>query len=330
MVLPVRDGRRYVAECVESVLGQSCGDLALEVLENGSTDGTAEWLRTVRDPRLRVWPAPRALPIEQNWQRARALEKGEFLLFVSHDDRLDVGFLAIVDTLIRRCQDAALYTTHFRLIDAEGRVLRSCQPVPARESAAELLTSRLAYQREMSGVGIVMRSSAYDAAGGIPLFEGLAHADDALWLALLDGSWKATAPDEAFSYRLHPGSAFHSLAWRPAVAAIERYAAFVESFGETRADVREAWRAHASRFLERRYRAILLTAMLGEAAGPGGLSAADREEILRSLDRLDPPAGRRLRRRWWLRVGARAGATRLGTPLMAGCRVYWRYRRPWR
>lgn len=330
MVLPVRDGSGYVAACVESVLAQSCGDLALEVLENGSTDGTAEWLRTVRDPRLRVWPAPRALPIEQNWQRAHALEKGEFLLFVGHDDRLDVGFLAVVDALIRRCPDAALYTTHFRVIDARGRVLRACRFMPARETGAELLASRLGSQREMSGVGIVMRSSAYDAAGGIPLFEGLAHADDALWLTLLDGSWKATAPDEAYSYRLHPGSAFHSLSWRRAVAAIEQYAAFVESFGETRADVREVWQAHASGFLERRYRSILLTAMLGQAAGPGGLSAAERGEILGSLDRLDPQAGHRLRRRWWLRAGARAGTTRLGAPLLAGCRAYWRYRRPWR
>ena len=87
VVLPVRNGGQYLPECVESILRQSCGDLALEILENGSTDGTAEWLETVRDPRVRVWPAPRPLPIEQNWRRAVALPKGEFLLFVGHDDR---------------------------------------------------------------------------------------------------------------------------------------------------------------------------------------------------------------------------------------------------
>jgi glycosyltransferase involved in cell wall biosynthesis len=330
VVLPVRNGGRYLAACVESVLAQSWGDLALEVLENASTDGSAEWLRGVRDPRVRVWPAARPLPIEENWRRAVGLEKGEYLLFIGHDDTLDPGYLAIVDALVRRCPDAALYTTHFRLIDADGRVLRACRPIPARETRAELLASRLASRRDMTGMGVVMRSAAHDAAGGMPAFDGLAYADDALWLELLGSSWKATAPDEAYSYRVHPGSVFHSLAWRPAVTAMERYAAFVESRGETGADVRDAWRAHGSAFLERRYRAILLAAMLGNGDGRRGLGAGELEEILASLDRLCPPAGRRLRRRWWLRVAARAGASPVGAPLLATWRAYWRARRPWR
>jgi glycosyltransferase involved in cell wall biosynthesis len=330
VVLPVHNGGRYLPECVDSILAQSYGDLALEILENGSTDGTAEWLGAVRDSRVRVRTASRALPIELNWRRAAAVEKGEYLLFVGHDDRLDPDYLAIVDELIRRCPDAALFTTHFRLIDARGRVLRPCRPMPARETMAELLASRLAYRRDMTGMGVVVRSSAYDAVGGMPAFEGLAHADDVLWLGLLDGSWKATAPDEAYSYRLHAASAFHSLPWRPAVAAVERYAGFVESLSETRGDVCEVWRRLGPAFLERRYRAILLFALLGDGPRSGGFGASEREEVLASLDRLSPEAGRRLRRHAWLRVGSWAQTAPMGAPLLACWRAYWRSRRPWR
>ena len=330
IVLPVRNGGRYLHECVESVLAQSAGDLSLEILENASTDGTAEWLETVRDPRVRVWPASQALPIDQNWRRAAALEKGEFLLFMGHDDRLDAGYLSIVEGLIRRSPDAALFTTHFRLIGPGGAVLRSCWPAPARQTMAEFLAGRLTYRRDMTGMGVVMRSAAYDAVGGIPAFEGLAHADDALWLALLDGSWLATAPDEAYSYRLHAASAFHSLPWRAAIAAAERFAGYVESLGQTRADVREAWRTHAPVFLERRYRSILLSAMLGDAGSTRSFGADERDEILASLDRLSPRAGHRLRRRWWLRLDAWTQAARLGAPFRACAGAAWRYRRPWR
>src|SRR5262245_27542088 len=89
IVLPVRNGGDYIRECVASVLAQSLGDFRLAILENASTDGTGEWLETLSDSRICVWPAPRALSIEENWSRARELPKGEFMFFVGHDDRLD-------------------------------------------------------------------------------------------------------------------------------------------------------------------------------------------------------------------------------------------------
>ena len=46
------------------------GIFSLVVLENGSTDGTREWLAEVRDPRITVCASETLLPIEQNWARA--------------------------------------------------------------------------------------------------------------------------------------------------------------------------------------------------------------------------------------------------------------------
>ena len=104
----------------------------------------------------------------------------------------------------------------------------------ARETMAEFLASRLTSRIDTTGMGVVMRSSAHDAIGGIPTFEGLAYADDALWLSLLNGPWRATAPDEAYSYRLRLASAFHSQPWRSAIRATEQYARFVAALGRRR------------------------------------------------------------------------------------------------
>jgi glycosyltransferase involved in cell wall biosynthesis len=329
IVLPLHNGGPYLRELVDSVLAQSYGDFAFDVLENASTDGSAEWLAGVRDQRVRVWAEPGKLGLVENFRRVGTLPRGEFLLFLSHDDRLDPDYLAIVDDLIRRFPDATLYTTHHRLVDESGRLVRSCRPIPARETVAELLAARLTNRRDMTLMGTVMRSSAYDAVGGIPALEGGAHADDALWLTLLDGpgSWKATAPDEAFSYRLQRGSVFYTQPWRSAVTGIEQYAAFVEALGRARADVREVWRAHAQAFLEQRYRVVILFALAD--AGARGLDANDLEAILASLDRLSPAAARRMRRRGWFRIVSGAHALRLAAPLRVCARAYWRYR-PWR
>jgi succinoglycan biosynthesis protein ExoO len=52
--MPAFNARRTILEAVHSVLGQSWQELQLVVCDDGSTDGTAELLAGVRDPRLVV------------------------------------------------------------------------------------------------------------------------------------------------------------------------------------------------------------------------------------------------------------------------------------
>jgi len=54
VVLPVYNGERYLVESVESVLAQTFTDFELVVVDDGSTDHTAEILAGFRDPRVRV------------------------------------------------------------------------------------------------------------------------------------------------------------------------------------------------------------------------------------------------------------------------------------
>lgn len=59
IILPVRNGGAYVKECVQSILSQTLPDLQLQVLDNCSTDGTLQWLESLADPRMSIYPAER-------------------------------------------------------------------------------------------------------------------------------------------------------------------------------------------------------------------------------------------------------------------------------
>jgi cellulose synthase/poly-beta-1,6-N-acetylglucosamine synthase-like glycosyltransferase len=59
VLLPVRNGERFVADSVASILGQELVELELVVVDNGSTDSTPSILTSIADPRLRVIPEPR-------------------------------------------------------------------------------------------------------------------------------------------------------------------------------------------------------------------------------------------------------------------------------
>ncbi len=230
IVLPVHNGGAQVRKAVQSVLAQTLDDFDFLILENASTDGTAEWLEGLHDPRIQVVPASTLLPIEENWRRIAQTPRGEFMTILGHDDAFDADFLETVARLIARFPDATLYHTHFRLIDERGRCLRHCLPVPERETAAEFFLARMENRRDSFGTGYVMRSADYDAVGGIPIFPKLLFADDALWLALAGRGYKATAAEECFSYRLHPASVSGHSSREELLGGLEAYLHFLAEY----------------------------------------------------------------------------------------------------
>ena len=56
VLLPVRNGMPWLPSAIDSVLRQTLDDLELIVLEDGSTDSTAQYLGMLRDERLRIIP----------------------------------------------------------------------------------------------------------------------------------------------------------------------------------------------------------------------------------------------------------------------------------
>src|SRR5690606_35212406 len=124
--------------------------------------------------------------------------KREFMTMIGHDDVVDPRVLEAIHGLIERHPHATVYQTGARLIDFEGRCIRSCQPVPETETAAQYLSARLELRREAFGTGFVMRAADYERLGGIPPFERRFFADDALGLSLVGGAYKAADAAEGF------------------------------------------------------------------------------------------------------------------------------------
>ena len=246
---------------------------------------------------------------------------------IGHDDLLDADYLEIMRALVGAHPDAALYQAHFRLIDAAGRFVRRCQPMPERETAPEFLAARLGSPRDSFGTGYLMRSRDYDRVGGIPAaFQKLIHADDALWMRLMAGSWKATSPRELFSYRAHESA---SVAIDPAILlqTLEQYVEFLRGLGPEIPGVADALARYGPAFLAARseelHLRLLRRALHGVAPYPAGAHA--RLERLAGLAG-GPPAPRparsleagfaaacgRLPGGGWLYRGARALARLTG------------------
>ena len=93
VMLPVYNGQKYLADALDSVLGQPCRDLEVLVLNDGSTDKTLQIARDYerRDPRVHVETHPN-YGIGRNRNEGFQFVHGTCLIFLDDDDVLVPGF----------------------------------------------------------------------------------------------------------------------------------------------------------------------------------------------------------------------------------------------
>jgi glycosyltransferase involved in cell wall biosynthesis len=193
-----------VKDCVARILSQSLSDFNLIVLDNRSTDGTLEWLKSLNDSRIVIHESAQSLSIEENWSRIKDVPKNEFITLIGHDDLLDPDYLETMNALIEKHPQASLYQAHFQYIDKNGLLIRDCLPMDEIQYGHEYLACFLCQTIDSTGTGYMMRSKDYDSLHGInSAFDNLIFADYALWLDLILLNYKATAMNTTFKYRVH-------------------------------------------------------------------------------------------------------------------------------
>ena len=147
VVTPVFNGERYLAECIESVLAQSHERWEYVVLDNCSTDRTAEIARRYaeQDPRIRLVRNERYLEIIPNWNEAlRRISPASAYCKVLHAD--DVLFPECIERLVAVAEAhpsvgiVGSYQLRGSHVQADGVVPYGVEVVSGREICRTSLT----------------------------------------------------------------------------------------------------------------------------------------------------------------------------------------------
>jgi len=122
VVTPVYNTEKYLSECIESVLRQSYTNWEYVILDNCSTDGSAEIARSyaARDPRIRVVSNSVFLPVIQNWNTAlrQISSESKYCKVVHADDWLFPNCLSEMVSLMEAHPSVGL-TSSYRLVEAK-------------------------------------------------------------------------------------------------------------------------------------------------------------------------------------------------------------------
>jgi glycosyltransferase involved in cell wall biosynthesis len=125
IVIPVYNGMPYLADAVTSALAQDYATLEVVVIENGSTDGSAEWLRGQADPRLRVVYREQTQPAGDNWTQSIQESRGAYVKLMCADDLITPETVSRQVSSIQAAPGALMAASKRRVIDASGAVLKA-------------------------------------------------------------------------------------------------------------------------------------------------------------------------------------------------------------
>ena len=125
VVVPVFNGMPHLAALTASLLSQTYENLEIVFSEGGGTDGSADYLATITDPRVRVVHQPKGTTAAGNWTAATNQATGEFAKLVCQDDLLKPDAIANQVADLQAHPSAVMAIAQRDIVDAKGRLLHA-------------------------------------------------------------------------------------------------------------------------------------------------------------------------------------------------------------
>jgi glycosyltransferase involved in cell wall biosynthesis len=200
VIMPVRNGREWLSDAVESVLAQHFGDFEFLIVNDGSDDGTTAAVLdqfAAADRRIRViHQSPQGIVAALN--RALAGARAPYVARLDADDRAKRERLWRQFTFMQAHGETGLLGSFAEKIDAAGKVIGRLAP-PADAAKLKRMLDRT---NPFIHSSVMMRTALARQAGGYRAAFRAAEDYD-LWLRMAEASGVAVLPEALIEYRLH-------------------------------------------------------------------------------------------------------------------------------
>lgn len=200
VAMPVYNGMPHLPDAVKSILGQTLSEFTFVIVDDGSNDGSREYLAGIRDPRIRVYFEQRH-GVMATRNRLLELTQTDICALMDADDIATRGRLQAQWEFMRQYPKVVLLGTQIVFM-AEGRTFAR-SPFPTHHSkivrALEKASPVLCNPSCMFKVDTALR------AGGYKLPRG---EDFDFFLRLSEIGLLANLSETLHMYRIHLGSTF--------------------------------------------------------------------------------------------------------------------------
>jgi glycosyltransferase involved in cell wall biosynthesis len=201
-VIPTRNRREILARTLRTVAWQEGVDWEAVVIDDGSTDGTADAVRTMGDHRISLHRHDRPVGVTAARNTGISVARGQWVAFLDDDDLWAPDKLAAQLAAVRRTGRHWVYGGQV-LIDAHDRVIAGGPPPDPERVVDEL---RRWNPVPAGSSNVVARKPVLHEVGGFDA-SLTAVGDWDLWLRLASVGLPACVSEPLVAYRQHPGQA---------------------------------------------------------------------------------------------------------------------------
>lgn len=203
------NGERYLAEAIESALAQTLETVQVAVIDDGSTDRSAEIAARYADAGVDFRQNPTNLGLSANWTQAGRTAKTDYVAVLHQDDRIRPQFAEVLASRLEQAPDAVAAICNTQVVDSQLRPLRVERFERKRRSGGGRFTEeeyrQLLFGNYIYGCSWLARPQLFERwqfeqrFGWVP--------DWNLWLSVLADPTRVVREDAILSeYRLHQES----------------------------------------------------------------------------------------------------------------------------
>ena len=193
--IPSRNYGRFLANAIDSVLRQTYENWELIVIDDASTDSTADVMNLYRGhPQISLHRTSGiGLPAVCNFALSKA--SGDCIIRLDGDDVFDENILLILGTHLKQNPDVALVFPDYYLVDDFGEIY-------AHESGRRLYQDNHMLDMPPNGACMLIRKVVLEELGGYRVDLGAQDGFD-LWSRIRDRYKSANVSLPLFYYRRH-------------------------------------------------------------------------------------------------------------------------------
>lgn len=176
IVIPTYNRKTYIIEAIHSVIKQTYTNWELIVVDDGSTDDTAEAIKSIQDQRIRTIQLPHEGRVGPLRNKGAFAGKGEWICFLDSDDlwmpqKLEQQLKALQDFNSQACY------TNFELMSENGITI----PVKAgkfKPLSGNIVQQVLTTEASVTVVSLMVSRKVFSTVGGFSADRRLQYRDD--------------------------------------------------------------------------------------------------------------------------------------------------------
>ena len=198
--MPVFNGAKYIKEAIQSVLNQTFSDFELIIVNDGSTDESAEIVRSFSDKRIRFFEndTNKGIVFTRNFAVENSL--GKYIAIFDCDDIMLPEKLQKQVDFLEQNSDFAMVGSSIEMIDKDSNFIKKhIYKLPPK-----LLKTQLFFDNYFAQSSMLIRKKVFETFNYNAKF--VMVSDYLLWSQIAQNNKVANLKDVLIKYRVHSQS----------------------------------------------------------------------------------------------------------------------------